>query len=44
MLVAIHWNTFVGDPDYDLIYDIDGDGDIDIMDILLVAVHWGETS
>jgi len=43
MLVAIHWNTFVGDPDYDPTYDLDGDGDIDIMDILLVAAHWGET-
>jgi hypothetical protein len=43
MLVAIHWNTFVGDPDYDATYDLDGDGDIDILDIMLVAAHWGET-
>ena len=41
--MAIHWNTFAGDPDYDPTYDLDNDGDIDILDILLVAAHWGET-
>ena len=43
MLVAMHWNTSVGDPDYDQTYDLDDDGDTDILDILLVAGHWGET-
>jgi hypothetical protein len=43
MLVAGRWNSSMGDDDYDLIYDLDGDGDIDIVDIMLVAVHWGES-
>jgi len=39
MLVAARWNTSVGDDDYNQAYDLDGDGDIDIVDIMLVAVH-----
>ena len=42
-LGASRWNTSVGDPDYDPTYDLDNDGDIDIMDIMLVVVHWGKT-
>jgi hypothetical protein len=33
----------VGDGCYDELYDLDDDGDIDIVDIMLVAAHWGET-
>jgi hypothetical protein len=43
LLVVSRWNTSVGDPDYDPIYDLDSDGDIDIEDIMLVRAHWGET-
>ena len=44
--VAAHWNTRVGDPDYDPLYDVDNEGqgngdiDIDILDIQLVASWW----
>jgi len=45
-LVAAHWNTKVGDPNYDAKYDVDnegqGDGDIDIIDIQLVAAWWNK--
>ncbi len=45
-LVAAHWNTSVGDPDYDSIYDVDnngqGDGDVDIIDVQLVASWWNK--
>lgn len=41
--VASRWNTSEGDPGYDPTYDLDNDGDIDVVDIMLVAAHWGET-
>ena len=46
--VASLWHARCGDPDpnwpsYDLLYDIDEDCDIDIVDIMLVVAHWGET-
>jgi hypothetical protein len=28
------WNTALGDPLYDPRYDLDGDGDIDVVDIM----------
>jgi len=43
MLVATLWHSSVGDDDYNPVYDLDGNGDIDIVDIMMVAVHWGET-
>jgi hypothetical protein len=42
-LVASRWGTHIGDIRYDAAYDLDDSGDIDIEDIMLVAVHWGET-
>jgi len=45
-LVASHWNSQLGDADYDPIYDLDnegeGDGDIDVIDIQLVASWWNQ--
>jgi hypothetical protein len=43
MLVASHWHTAEGDPDFNPTYDLDDDDEIDIVDIMMVAVHWGET-
>jgi hypothetical protein len=43
MLVAARWGTHDGDANYDSNYDLDNDGDIDIVDIMEVVAHWGET-
>jgi hypothetical protein len=43
MLVASHWHTAEGDPDYNPACDLNDDGKIDIVDIMLVAVHWGDS-
>lgn len=43
MEVANRWRCRSGDDCYDERYDIDKDGDIDIVDIIKVAAHWGET-
>ena len=43
MLVAAHWHTAEGDPGYAPLYDLDDSGKTDIVDIMLVALHWGET-
>jgi hypothetical protein len=40
MLVASHWNSREGEPQYDARYDLDADGDVDIGDIMLVASQW----
>ncbi len=42
-LVAAHWGTKVGDPNYDPYVDLDGDGDVDIRDVALVANRYGQT-
>ena len=50
--VASRWRTSRENPDpdnnpetpnYDARYDIDQDDDIDIVDVMLVVAHWGET-
>jgi len=43
MLVANLWRCRSGDECYNDYCDIDEDGDIDIVDIMLVVKHWGET-
>jgi hypothetical protein len=43
MLVTGCWNTSAGDPSYEMRYGMDGDGDVDIVDIMLVAAQRGET-
>jgi len=52
MAVASRWRLSAANPDpdndpttpnYETLFDLDRDGEIDIVDIMLVAVHWGET-
>ena len=43
MQVANLWRCRSGDDCYDEYFDMDKDGDIDVVDIMLVVVHWGET-
>lgn len=49
--VAIRWRLTAANPDpdgdpttpnYEARFDLDGDGNIDIVDIMLVAAQWGE--
>jgi len=41
MAVVHRWGAVEGDPDYDPLYDMDGDGDIDIVDVQIEAGLWG---
>jgi hypothetical protein len=41
--VASRWHCHLGDACYDDTYDVDSDGDIDIVDIMLVTARWGDT-
>jgi RHS repeat-associated protein len=43
MEVASRWRMKDTDPGWDAWYDLDGDGDIDIVDIMLTVVRWGES-
>jgi hypothetical protein len=43
MKVAANWRCRSGDECYNENYDLDKDDDIDIVDIMLVVKHWGET-
>ncbi len=42
VLVA-HWRQRAGEPGWDGRFDLDGDGDVDIVDIMQVATRWGST-
>jgi hypothetical protein len=42
MKVAANWRCRLGNACYNENYDLDKDGDIDIVDIMLVVKHWGE--
>ena len=42
MQVASRWRCKCGDICYNTLYDLDQDGDIDIVNIMLVVVYWGE--
>jgi hypothetical protein len=42
MAVVLHWGTVHGDADYDALYDLDGDGDVDIVDVQIEASLWGQ--
>jgi hypothetical protein len=41
MSVAARFSCFSGDGCYDARYDLDGDGEIDIVDVMSVAVQFG---
>jgi hypothetical protein len=41
MAVVRRWGAVEGDPDYDPLYDMDADGDIDIVDVQIEAGLWG---
>ncbi len=43
MLVASRWDTNHCEANYDYQYDLDIDGEIDIVDIMMVAAQWGWT-
>ena len=43
MEVASRWRLTDADPDWDALYDLDGDEIITIVDIMLVAADWGES-
>jgi len=40
--VAAHYGSKEGDSDWDPKYDVDGDGDVDIVDIQKVAAWYGQ--
>ncbi len=43
MEIAGRWHTIDADPGWDATYDLDGDGIITIVDVMIVAVNWGAT-
>lgn len=43
-LVASHWNSIAGEPDFDVRRDLDHDRDIDLDDIMQAVADWGWTA
>jgi len=43
-IIAIYWDTQVGDPLYDAQYDFNSDGRINLLDVRMVAQYWGQTA
>jgi len=43
MEVASRWRCRLGEDCYEELYDLDKDGDIDIVDIMKVVANWGAT-
>jgi hypothetical protein len=37
----MHWQATDGQWNYSTVYDIDDDGDVDIVDMQYVAAQWG---
>lgn len=44
LLVALHFNAFIGDARYDPKYDLNSSGIINSIDMLIVALHFGPCS
>lgn len=40
-MIAAHWQSHSASPEWNPIFDRNGDGVVDTADILLVALHWG---
>jgi len=40
IIVAMHFGSHEGEPDYDESVDLNNDGDINILDLIIVAMHW----
>jgi len=38
-----HWGLTTGDPEFDPRFDLDGNGEIDLVDINQLLAHMGET-
>jgi len=43
VLLKVKWGDHAGALTRDLPGDLDSDGDVDIAEIMLAAVRWGET-
>jgi len=43
MQIASRWNCKLGDDCYAPCFDVDDDGDIDVVDIMLLVEYWGDT-
>jgi hypothetical protein len=43
MKVASRWRMTDNNPDWEACYDLNGDGIINIVDLMLVSAHWEET-
>ncbi len=45
LAVAGNWDKTSSDPNWNQIsdYDLDKDGDIDVVDVMLVAAQWGNS-
>jgi hypothetical protein len=41
--IASHWNQVEGGPGWEARYDLSGDHQIDIVDIMLATAAWGQT-
>jgi hypothetical protein len=39
--VVVPWNTQAGEPGYYATSDLNGDGDVDVTDVVRVAANWG---
>jgi hypothetical protein len=43
LLVAGSWLAMIGDPNYVATYDVNGDFVIDVVDLMIVTAHFGDT-
>ena len=41
--IASHWRLTSVDPGWDALYDLDGNGAITVVDIMMAATNWGAT-
>jgi hypothetical protein len=41
-MIAAHWQNHSASPEWNPIFDLNGDGVVDLVDILMVGSRWGE--